>query len=154
MTNEAKPDPEKREAPGGQGEIATDPHHSRADARLIRRAIRLRWPTKKSVRNKAIQRLEAMLNDDDGRVVVAAAKALIDADKVNLEQSERESPTPQIHEHRLELDERRSELLGIVFAIRKRAGIGQDSASSNGHATSQIPPHPHGQANGVPEPDV
>lgn len=76
------------EFPGGQGDEL-----SRSDIRLLDRAIKERWPLSQDCRVKILKRLTAILDreSDDGakaktRDVIAAAKAIISADRLNLQQ--------------------------------------------------------------------
>lgn len=61
---------------------------TRADLRLIETAIRDRWPISESARADVIARLELIALDDSQktRVQLAAIRALIAADRVNLEE--------------------------------------------------------------------
>lgn len=77
---------------GGQGGGLFSGGHDRADARMVGTAMRQRWPISDAIRVKLADRLSGIvLDSEDDRTVVAAAKALIDADKLNLEQEKRDS---------------------------------------------------------------
>lgn len=53
-------------------------------------AIRGRWPLSEEARAAVVGRLMALLGADEDRVAVSAAKALIDADRLNLQQEVRD----------------------------------------------------------------
>ena len=75
------------------------------EANLIRRAIKERWPIPKAVRGRLAKRLQEILEESkDARSVVAAARALLTADKINQEQEKRD----------LNLPDRRVEVSGAV----------------------------------------
>jgi hypothetical protein len=80
---------------GGQGgELLNDPGHVRADARLARRAIEERWPIPQKGRITLLNRLFKFIDEEavhdnglpDNREVIAAARAILAADKINLEE--------------------------------------------------------------------
>ncbi len=66
--------------------VLQDPKHYRADARMARVAIRDRWEIPPEARKIVPLCLIKLLdvNQHDPRTVVAAARALIEADKANL----------------------------------------------------------------------
>lgn len=67
----------------------------RHDAKVIGRAIRERWPIPDDVRASIPLFLGAIVaGSDDARAQVAAARALIEADKVNMEQEKRDEGIP------------------------------------------------------------
>lgn len=67
----------------------------RKEINLIRRAIKERWPIKQSLRPKLAKELEeALLQNDDVRSKIAAARALLEADKLNMEQEKRDQAIP------------------------------------------------------------
>jgi hypothetical protein len=70
----------------GQGDtsLLTDPHHKRADLRLLRRAVLNGWPVPDSLRAKLVERLEGQLDDPDSRVVAAAIRSGIALHDSNL----------------------------------------------------------------------
>lgn len=72
------------------------------DTRLQERAIRERWPMSADVRIKVLKRLCKIVDDDawpdpderpSQREVISAAKALISADKLNLDQAKLDHAT-------------------------------------------------------------
>lgn len=62
------------------------------EIRLARRAIKNRWPINAKLRKKVIRQLEGVLDDgkSDARSLVHASKALLDADRLNMEQEKRD----------------------------------------------------------------
>jgi hypothetical protein len=71
--------------------------HRRSDSRMLERAYRERWPMGPSVRVQTLRRLARIIDDDahegepaysrpTNRDVIAAARALLAADKLNLDQ--------------------------------------------------------------------
>ncbi|MDE2473251.1 MAG: hypothetical protein KGL35_32230, partial [Bradyrhizobium sp.] len=123
-----------------------------SDTRLIEKAIRERWPIPEKYRAAIINRQVQIAIDPESsrRESTAAARTIFAADKLNLEQLERDDPTPQVLEHHVELNDRRSELLGIVRAICQRAGIGADSLPANGQAGHTISVDSHATPEGIP----
>lgn len=113
MTPEPGPTPPDDSAPSALSETEL----SRQDIALVRRAVNQRWPMTPEKREVVIAALgrivERGLDDvpipglDDGprpsgdRDVIAAAKALIDADRLNMEQEKRDEAIPDrvVHEH-------------------------------------------------------
>jgi len=83
---------------GDQGEASRKEY-----TRLEARAIRERWPMSAEVRVKVLKRLCKIVDDDawdeddwnkpGNREVISAARALISADKLNLEQAKFEHAT-------------------------------------------------------------
>lgn len=59
---------------------------------LYRRAFKERWPIPPELRPQLAEEMrKVLLQSDDIRTKVAAAKALLEADKVNLEQEKRDA---------------------------------------------------------------
>lgn len=60
---------------------------SKSDVRLMGQALRNRWPMSEERRNRILDRLMRVVENElaEDRTVVAAAKALIDADKINVQ---------------------------------------------------------------------
>lgn len=93
------PPPQRPEPARGQGEGAPDPDpralsvweaegFTRNDARTVRQAMRGRWPMSEEMRARIVETLALIATGQvatDGRTLVAAAKCLVEADKVNLE---------------------------------------------------------------------
>ena len=104
------PPPSTTDSAGGQGagtpgpsiEIRTEPaDFSRSDARLFSQAIRGRWPMSEEMRARVVDQLMRLVTaggDIDPRAQVAAAKALIDADRVNIEEAAAAIPAPRVIE--------------------------------------------------------
>jgi len=74
---------------GGQGEILTDPHHMRSDARLVTMAARRRWPVSNKTRRAVCDRLaKAVTDSPDDSVAISAAKALAAIDGLNIKREQ------------------------------------------------------------------
>ncbi len=74
---------------GGQGELLTDPHHIRSDARLVAMAARRRWPVRRTTRRLVVERLEAVVEQNaDDSVAISAAKALAAIDGLNIKREQ------------------------------------------------------------------
>jgi hypothetical protein len=87
------------EAGGLGGDLAPD--EGIRDTRLQAKAIRERWPMSQDVRIKVLKRLCGIIDPEteDGanaglREVIAASRALLSADKLNLEQQRLDLATP------------------------------------------------------------
>lgn len=57
---------------------------SRSELRMIERAFKSRWPVPKEVREKAIARAAKVLDSDDDRNAIAAVRALVAIDQINV----------------------------------------------------------------------
>lgn len=78
---------------GGQGAILNDPHHTRADARMVAMAARKKWPISRSKRQMAVERLARVIDENpDDSTAIAAIKALATLDGINVK---REQGPPQ-----------------------------------------------------------
>jgi hypothetical protein len=63
----------------------------RWEMRLARRAMKQRWPISDQLRKDIVTRLRAVIRAPEcERSLVHAAKALLDADKLNMEQEKRD----------------------------------------------------------------
>lgn len=83
----------KAETSGGQGGLLADPHHTRADARMVAMAARRKWPVSRRVRALAVERLASVLEENpEDTVAIAAVKALATLDGINVR---REQGPPQ-----------------------------------------------------------
>lgn len=78
------------EETGGQG---GDEQPGTTDVRLMERALRERWPMSSDVRVKILKRLTRIVDEDavhdkkpSDRTVISAARALMTADHLNLEE--------------------------------------------------------------------
>lgn len=82
-------DGEPPEAPGGKGEVLSDPRHTRADARLAARALRERWAIPDGVRESIAARAARFAEEADNcRDFIPVARVLVEIDKLNLKQQE------------------------------------------------------------------
>ncbi len=92
----------RQTADGGQGARANDaPDLSRADVRMMGQAIRNRWPIREEMRAKVMDTLTFIALDPINcgfRESVAAAKALLDADRLNMEEEVRQHKGPEVIE--------------------------------------------------------
>jgi hypothetical protein len=76
---------------GGQGGAEL----TRTDLKLIRQAARHRWPVSDAIRAKTVEKLAALLDEDEcKRLAVMAARTLGELDRQNMEQEKRESGIP------------------------------------------------------------
>jgi hypothetical protein len=83
-------------------ETATPETPSRADVRLVGRAVKSRWPIPDSERKGIVDVLIATVAEGQSeRTQVAAAQVLMNMDKLNLEQERRDQKIPDYHEHAL-----------------------------------------------------
>lgn len=77
------------------------------DTRMMARAVKQRWPISDSLRGAIIARMSKIIVGTDTsrgkppsrREVIAASRCVLDAEKINLAQEERDNPTPVRHEH-------------------------------------------------------
>lgn len=108
---------------GGTGGLL----HPMVSQRMETRSIQERWPMPANSRKAIIGRLLAIIANPTAkpREITAAAKALMAADKLNLEQEERDNPTVQQHEHVHQLGtvERATAALDILKAEARRRGL-------------------------------
>lgn len=72
-----------------------------SDTRILARALRERWPLSPEIRKDAIQRLHAIVKDGETshRDLIMAVKALIDADKVNVDANRDAAPSGGVTLH-------------------------------------------------------
>jgi hypothetical protein len=82
------------------------------DTRLVERAIRERWPIRRSIRGPLIERLAEIVQDTESspREVTSAAKAILSASKINLETI---AATIKAREH--------DELVGRIEELERQA---------------------------------
>ena len=73
------------------GELFREPHHLRADLRLLRRAIREGWPIPEGSRRLLLDRVSGILQNPEAvhegirsRAVAAASEVFVEADLANL----------------------------------------------------------------------
>lgn len=85
---------------GASGLLLADPGHIRADARMLRRAIRNKWPITKLVKQETVETLRDIMKDpmEKSNNRIAAAKTLVAADSVNARR-EQSSETGDQHVH-------------------------------------------------------
>lgn len=122
----------------GDGET----HAGKANMRLIRRAIKNRWPIPEELRAKVVEQMGLIVEmGDSDRDKVAAAKVLVAADSLNLKSEELE--TPQQHEHLhvvAAADDQRSRLAGIAERLGVDLAISENAEGTpSGHAASDGP---------------
>lgn len=142
----------------GQGEGALPPsfaddHHSRADSRLIARAIRARWEVDPKYAQPLLNRQVRIALGEDDRNAIAAFRAILESQKVELAIQEHENPTTQKHEHthQVAVAVVRQELLNDpdYLEFQRQRAIEQDVQSSAvcaGVISGQVE---NGQAPGV-----
>lgn len=107
-----------------------DPRTACQDIKLLRRAIREDWPMSPEVRKMVMNQLAIVVgtSGEQTRSRVAAAKALIAADSVNVKRealdqadAHKAAPSTHLHVHQsISTDDQRSRL----SAIAERLGIG------------------------------
>jgi hypothetical protein len=69
---------------GGTGALFADDMKLRGDLRTLRRAILAGWPVSEERRKATMEKLDALLQSADERIVLGASKAMIDAFKANV----------------------------------------------------------------------
>lgn len=84
-----------------QGGLGGESTRGIRDTRMIEKAIRERWPIPEGKRPAIAQMLcdVAESKDASDRGKIAAAKALIEIDKLNMEQERRDLAIPEYHSH-------------------------------------------------------
>jgi hypothetical protein len=114
--------------------VQIDPRTPLKDIRLLRRAINGKWPITDEQRAAIVEKMmELVQTSEDQRVIVAAGKAVIDADKVNASRERTEKPV--IHEHfHGGVEDKRAEVLSILAAYRQPPLL-----IVNEHGPSQLP---------------
>lgn len=69
---------------GGQGETLLEPHHSRATAAMVGKAIKNDWPIPPNIRQLVVSQMALIVGkSEDERNRIAASKVLVAADAVN-----------------------------------------------------------------------
>lgn len=68
-----------------RAEVCASKRHSRADAKMVARAVRNGWPVPPELRGKVVSRLDTLLDSTDDRTSIAAARAVVEINKQNLE---------------------------------------------------------------------
>ena len=148
---------------GGQGEgICGDPHHVRADQRMLQVAIKRgwigghRWPTDAtlselseipfddmSLRERAAYAVGRDVGHIDARVRQIAAKNVIAMEKQNQADDHHADGETVRHEHTV-TDERGSRLT----ALAERLGVGVVVIDADSRPTESHPPPVNGSQNG------
>lgn len=113
------------------------------DTRLLERAVRERWPIperyKKAIINRQIK--IAIDPESSGREARAAARTIIAADKINLEEEIRSTPAIHLHQHNhetidyikvpdAELDELEKKLVELTTRYPREAAPATASGNS------------------------
>lgn len=96
----------------------SDPHHLKADAAMVRRAIREDWPLTPEIRRMIVSQMALVAGrSGDERNRIAAAKVLVAADSVNV----RREALDQADEHHAEGETVNHQVTGgIVIADLRR----------------------------------
>lgn len=79
----------------GQQLITGDGSHlpSKADAKLVRQAIRQRWPVSKAMRSEVLEIAQKVMRSaDHARDITACLKIILEADKVNIAATKLDKP--------------------------------------------------------------
>lgn len=125
---------------GDLGAGRDDTHASLPHTRMEEKAIRERWPMSRAVRVKVLKRLTKIVDEDafededekpSTREVISAARALISADKLNLEQEKLDRALP--------IDE--TPVVRDVIAEAEEADAKFDSGADP-DAADEVPPGP------------
>jgi hypothetical protein len=70
---------------GGQGEsILSDPHHYRADCKMLEMAIKRGWPITEKVRQRVVDALDKIVEEGEPVYQIAASRVLVTADGLNV----------------------------------------------------------------------
>jgi hypothetical protein len=75
--------------------LFADPHRLYADTAMMKRAVRERWQVPKSKRRKLLQRMQRIVEHGEDGHAVAAFRAIVAADAVNLSGALRYNGKPQ-----------------------------------------------------------
>lgn len=125
-----EPPSDDLQLPGGQGGPASIVYSSgqTSDTRLIERAIRERWPIPEKYRAPLIDRQIRISIDpaSSPRESTSAFKAVLAAEAQNQADSHKQTPDVHLHahEHSVNVEQKRSELLSILSALKARAEDG------------------------------
>lgn len=132
-------------------EIIRDDHHNRADAVMIRRAIREGWPIPQDTKAKVVEKMAKMLDSDNPGQVLGAARTLVQADSVNVKREgldqkddHHADDSTVYHEHSISLEDKRARLTGIAANLGVAGMVGQPAQDpSGGRAQPALePPKP------------
>ena len=66
-------------------EVLGSKRHARSDAKLVSRAVRNGWDVPKALRSKVVEKLDKHLDSPDDRTSIAAARAVIEINKQNID---------------------------------------------------------------------
>jgi hypothetical protein len=66
-------------------ELCGSQRHARADAKMAARAARNGWDVPARLRAKVVERLDGLLDSGDDRTTIAAARAVVEINKQNIE---------------------------------------------------------------------
>lgn len=130
---------------GGQGEILSDPHHFRADAKMLMMAARRRWPVRKVTRRGAVERLEQALDNPDDTVAIAAVKALGYLDSLNIKREhgpETSTVNVGVNVSQTSVESLLSDPNYAAF-VESRSSGDSGTVCGNGHAGKVPAPGPH-----------
>lgn len=87
--SESQNTPDRLEEGNGEiierAEVCASKRHSRSDAKLVSRAVRNGWPVPDHLRAKVVGRLDGLLESADDRTAIAAARAVVEINKQNIE---------------------------------------------------------------------
>ena len=113
------------------------------DTRLIERAVKNRWPIPEKYRDAIIKRQIRIAIDpkSSGREARAAARTIIAADKINLEEEIKSTPAIHLHQHNhetidytkvpdAELDELEKKLVELTTRYPREAAPATASGNS------------------------
>ncbi len=119
---------------GGPGPIVNVEVGHIRDTRMVERALRKRWPIKEEHKEAVVTRLMMIVADrkSSNREATSAAKALLAAESQN--QGDDHQAEGQIVKHvgTIDLNERRTQLLGILHTISERGGAGPPARIADG----------------------
>lgn len=94
---------------GGKGGTALAFGNNTSDTRLVQRALRERWKIPEEIREILPAEMTLLLKDRalSTRERISAAKVLIEADRLNMEQEKHDSPATKVVEHHHTVKEER-----------------------------------------------
>lgn len=83
-----------------QNEIEKSPNGLKpgTESKLVRTAIRNRWPVSDELKKATIERMADVLHSEDNRDCVSAAKVIVAADKINQEDDHLEEKNKRLDE--------------------------------------------------------
>ena len=133
----------------GSGGELLDPHHERADVRLLERAIKERWPIDDKIRRLALGRVAVIAaNSTQERNRIAATRVLVQMDQINaareIAAARMEGGPSALHQHvHIEAGNQGGATPSdVLSALDERFGTGSDNRPA-------IPPsNGNGRGNG------